>query len=423
MTNPGKGFHGLGIAPGILDILSKMKITTPTPIQERSIPIAMEKNDMMGIAQTGTGKTLAFGIPLVQHALQGASLALVVVPTRELALQVGETLFKLGAKLNIRTATLIGGEPIWRQTKDLARAPHIVVGTPGRIIDHMEQKHISFGKLDALVLDEADRMLDMGFAPQLKRILSSLPKRRQTMFFSATMPQEIVKLAKEYLKLPVRVEIARSGTTAENVTHEMFFVAQEEKSRLLEKILYDYKGSVLVFCKMKHGAKRIVTQVRSLGHAAAEIHSNRTLNQRREALEGFKAGRYRVLVATDVASRGIDVTNIELIVNYDLPSSAEDYVHRIGRTGRAGRSGHAISFARPNERGDIRAIERLIRITLPVSRLPELPPTRAIKTSERAERAMRGRPPRRDTRPAGRTSRARFGGPSRGPRNFTRRRR
>ncbi len=420
MTNPLKGFHGLGIAPGILDILAKMKLTAPTPIQERSIPIAMEKNDMMGIAQTGTGKTLAFGIPLIQHALQGAGLALVVVPTRELALQVGETLFKIGAKLNVRTVTLIGGEPIWRQVKDLSRSPHIVVGTPGRIIDHMEQKNISFAKLETLVLDEADRMLDMGFAPQLKRILISLPRRRQTMFFSATMPEEIVKMAKEYLKLPVRIEIARSGTTAEHVTHEIFFVAQEEKSRLLEKILYDYKGSVLVFCKMKHGAKRIVSQIRALGHPAAELHSNRTLNQRREALDGFKAGRYRVLVATDIAARGIDVTNIELIINYDLPGAPEGYVHRIGRTGRAGRSGHAISFARPNERGDIRAIERLIRITLPVSRLPELPPARATKTSERAERAMRDRTPRRKS-PAARTPRNRFGGPLRRRQNFKRR--
>ena len=402
MINAGKGFHGMGIAPGILDILEKMKITVPTPIQERSIPVAMEKNDMMGIAQTGTGKTLAFGIPLVQHALQGAGLALVVVPTRELALQVGETLFKIGAKLNIRTATLIGGEVMWRQIKDLRRGPHIVVGTPGRIIDHMEQKNVSFAKLETLVLDEADRMLDMGFAPQLNRILAAIPHKRQTMFFSATMPQEIVKMASRFLRLPVRIEIARAGTAAENVTHEIFFVPQEEKPRLLEKILYDYKGSVLVFLKMKHSAKRIATQVRAMGHTAAEIHSNRTLNQRREALDGFKAGRYRVLVATDIAARGIDVSNIELIINYDLPSAPEDYVHRIGRTGRAGRSGHAISFARPNERRDVQTIERLTHLSLPISRLPELPPRRMERTSERAERAVKSRTPDRGRAPAGR---------------------
>ena len=402
MINAGKGFHGMGIAPGILDILEKMKITVPTPIQERSIPVAMEKNDMMGIAQTGTGKTLAFGIPLVQHALQGAGLALVVVPTRELALQVGETLFKIGAKLNIRTATLIGGEVMWRQIKDLRRGPHIVVGTPGRIIDHMEQKNVSFAKLETLVLDEADRMLDMGFAPQLNRILAAIPHKRQTMFFSATMPQEIVKMASRFLRLPVRIEIARAGTAAENVTHEIFFVPQEEKPRLLEKILYDYKGSVLVFLKMKHSAKRIATQVRAMGHTAAEIHSNRTLNQRREALDGFKAGRYRVLVATDIAARGIDVSNIELIINYDLPSAPEDYVHRIGRTGRAGRSGHAISFARPNERRDVQTIERLTHLSLPISRLPELPPRRMERTSERAERAVKSRTPDHGRAPAGR---------------------
>jgi ATP-dependent RNA helicase RhlE len=390
MTNSEKTFHGLGIAPAILDVLDKLKLTTPTPIQERSIPEGIEGKDMMGIAQTGTGKTFAFGIPLVQHALQGRAMALVIVPTRELALQVSQSLGKLGMRLDVRTAVLIGGENMGGQLRQLARHPHIIVGTPGRIIDHLDQKTLSLGKAEALVLDEADRMLDMGFAPQLARIMEQMPSRRQTMLFSATMPDEIVKMAKKYLKLPIRIEVARAGTAAEKVTQELFFVRQESKAQLLEKILYDYKGSVLVFCRMKYGAKRIAANARALGHTAAELHSNRTLSQRREALEGFKLGKYRVLIATDIAARGIDVTNIELVVNYDLPSTAEDYVHRIGRTGRAGGTGHAISFARPDERRDVEAIERLIQKALPITKLPDdLPRPRLERTSARAERAVK----------------------------------
>lgn len=390
MTRSTKRFNELSIAPSVLGLLEHFKLTTPTPIQEQSIPVAMERKDLIGIAQTGTGKTLAFGIPLLQYGLQGKR-ALVVVPTRELALQVGETLRKFGARINVRTATLIGGEPMWRQLKDLGKNPHIVVGTPGRIIDHLEQKTISFVGFETLVLDEADRMLDMGFAPQLKRILAVFPTQRHTMLFSATMPSEIVKITRTYMKLPVQIAIAPTGTTAKNVTQEIFFVPQESKQQLLEKILYDYHGSILVFCCMRHSAKRIAMHVRTFGHTVAEIHSNRTLNQRRDALEGFKSGKYRILIATDIASRGIDVKNIELVINFDLPGNAEDYVHRIGRTGRAGEQGHAISFARPDERRDVQAIERLIRMTLPISKLPELPPARQLRSNERAYRGRSDR--------------------------------
>lgn len=387
MDNSTKGFSELSIAPSILGLLDHFKFVTPTPIQEQSIKAGIERKDLIGIAQTGTGKTLAFGIPLLQHGLQGKR-ALVIVPTRELALQVGETLRKFGARINVRTATLIGGEPIWRQTKDLNKNPHIIIGTPGRIIDHIEHRSVSFTDFETIVLDEADRMLDMGFAPQLKKIFAVFPKKRHTMLFSATMPPEIVKMSRAYMEFPVRIEVAPTGTTAKDVSQEIFFVPQESKQQLLEKILYDYHGSILVFCKMRFGAKRIAAHIRTLGHTSAEIHSNRTLSQRREALEGFKSGKYRILIATDIASRGIDVKNIELVINFDLPSSAEDYVHRIGRTGRAGERGHAISFARPNERRDVQAIERLIKKSLPVSKLPELPPARPTRTSERAYRAF-----------------------------------
>lgn len=416
MTNSDKGFFGLGIAPGILEVLSKLNFTVPTPIQERSIPITLEGKDLMGIAQTGTGKTLAFGIPLIQQALQGGKLGLIVAPTRELALQINETIRKIGGPLRIRTATLIGGEVIARQIRDLRAMPHIVVGTPGRIIDHLNQRTLSLQKTNMLVLDEADRMLDMGFAPQLRKIVYELPKERQTMIFSATMPNEIAKLANDYMKLPIRIEIAPSGETSKNVTQELFFVSQESKPQLLEKLLQEYRGSVLVFARTKYAAKRITGFVAKLGHTAAEIHSNRSLNQRREALDGFKTGKYRVLVATDIAARGIDVTNIELVLNYDLPQAAEDYVHRIGRTARAGGSGHAVSFARTNEWAEVRAIERFIRKSLPVSKLPELPPPppfqfKAHEISEEPRRRFGGHRPGGAPRPrgAGRASKPVFG--------------
>jgi ATP-dependent RNA helicase RhlE len=374
MTSPDNTFYGLGIAPGILEILQKIGFTVPTPIHTQSIPVALEGKDLIGIAQTGTGKTLAFGIPLIQRVFEKKGFALVIVPTRELAAQVYESLGKVGAPLGLKAATLIGGESMTKQLRDLNRRPHVVIGTPGRLIDHLERKSLNISKTDVLVLDEADRMLDMGFAPQLKKILAELPANRQTMLFSATMPESIIKMANAFLKMPAKVEIAHSGKTADNITQELFFVQQEDKPRLLEKILQDYKGSVLVFARTKFGAKKIAIRVRALGHNSSEIHANRSLMQRREALAGFKSGLYRVLVATDIASRGIDVTNIELVINYDLPDAAEDYIHRIGRTGRAGGSGHAIAFARPNERHDVAAIERLMKLTLPVSKLPELPP-------------------------------------------------
>lgn len=383
-SNTQFGFDQLGVAPKLLQILQKNNFTSPTPIQAQSIPAAISGKDLIGIAQTGTGKTLAFGLPMIQRLAQsqGKIKGLVLLPTRELALQVDETLKKIGLSLGLRTAILIGGESMPKQIRALRQDPHIVVATPGRLQDHLENYGLSLMRVGILILDEADRMLDMGFAPQIKRILEKVPKTRQTMLFSATMPDEIVQIAKVYMTLPLRVEVAPAGSVVKTVTQELFFTEKSEKPVLLRSLLEQYKGSVLVFSRTKHGAKKITHQLKTMGFSAAEIHSNRSLSQRLEALEGFKIGRYKVMVATDIAARGIDVTGIQLVVNYDLPATAEDYVHRIGRTGRAGSLGHAVSFATPDQRGEVRNIERFIKKALTVSRPPVLSKTEGAKTAE-----------------------------------------
>ena len=367
-----RGFYGLGIAPKILEILERIKFKVPTPIQSKAIPLAIQGKDVIGIAQTGTGKTHAFAIPMVQRLAQKNGMALVLAPTRELAIQIDESFQPLAHAFGMRTACLIGGAPMDPQVQALRRNPRIVIATPGRLIDHMGQWNVVLDELIMLVLDEADRMLDMGFSPQIEKILRFVPKDRQTMLFSATIPKEIIDMASHHMKLPVSVEIAPSGTTAERVTQELFIVKKDAKIQLLKKLLAQYQGAVLLFSRTKYNATKIVRSIRDMGYSAAEMHSNRSLNQRREALEGFKSGKYKVLVATDIASRGIDVTGIELVVNYDLPEDAENYVHRIGRTARAGHKGHAISFATPEQKTDVRDIEKIIRVSIPVSKHPQL---------------------------------------------------
>ncbi len=392
-------FEGLGIAPKLLEILAKLNFTVPTPIQLQSIPIAIEGKDVMGIAQTGTGKTMAFGLPMIQRLAQNKGRGLVILPTRELALQVDESLQKIGRQLGLKTAIVIGGESMHRQHRALKQNPHIIIGTPGRINDHLEQKTLNLNNVTILVLDEADRMLDMGFEPQIKKILANVPKNRQTMLFSATMPDPIVKIATHYMNTPLRIEVARAGTTARDIAQEVFFVSKDKKLALLEKVLTEHKGSVLIFTRTKFAAKKIAHSIRGMGHTSSEIHSNRSLGQRKEALEGFKIGRYRVLVATDIAARGIDVTGIELVVNYDLPENPEDYVHRIGRTGRAGLSGKAVSFATPDQRYDVRSIERLIKLTLPVTNAPELSSKPYTETPRHGYVRDNQRRPDRNNRP------------------------
>jgi ATP-dependent RNA helicase RhlE len=366
-------FMSLGIAPNLLSVLDRMKFTVPTPIQHKGIPIAVEGKDLMGIAQTGTGKTLAFAIPMIQRLSFIKGRGLILVPTRELAMQVEETFLKFRSIIGAGTAVLIGGASMENQIRTLRRNPRILIATPGRLIDHLQHRTVRLDDIKILVLDEADRMLDMGFAPQIAKVLEGVPADRQTMLFSATMPQEIMRLASSYMKLPVSVEIAKSGTPIEQVAQEIYIVRNDDKKLLLEKILYQYHGPVLLFTRTKHGATKIVRNVKDLGHTAAEIHSNRSFSQRREALDGFKSGKYRVLVATDIAARGIDVKGIELVINYDLPEDPENYIHRIGRTGRAGHEGRAISFAMPDQGGDVKNIERLMRKALPIIKHPDVP--------------------------------------------------
>ncbi|MBI5124067.1 MAG: DEAD/DEAH box helicase [Candidatus Omnitrophica bacterium] len=392
-SHTNSSFYGLGIAPKILEVLDKMRFTVPTPIQHKAIPVAIEGKDIIGVAQTGTGKTLAFAIPVIQRLAQRKGRALVLVPTRELAIQVDETFQKVAGLFGFNTAVIIGGAPIFSQIKVLKTRPRVIIATPGRLIDHIDQGNVMLADVNILILDEADRMLDMGFAPQIGRILRYIPKDRQTMLFSATIPPDVVKIATAHMKLPIHVEVAPSGTTVEGVIQELFIVKKESKKQLLGRLLKQYNGSVLIFSRTRIGAAKITRLLRGMGHNAAEIHSDRSLGQRRDAIEGFKSGKYRILVATDIAARGIDVTGIELVINYDLPEDAENYVHRIGRTARAGHEGRAISFATPDQGIDVRNIEKIIRAALPVSAHPEFPPEKFSQNPEPPRRRQFG--PRR----------------------------
>ncbi len=366
------GFKELGVSPSILNVLKSIKIETPTPIQVKSIPAALTGQDLIGVAQTGTGKTFAFGIPMIERLAVTKGNGLVLLPTRELALQVDENLRQLGGRLGLRTAALIGGQAIGGQLQALKRNPHILICTPGRLIDHLQRGSVKLDRVKVLVLDEADMMFDMGFAPQIEEVMKRIPKERQTMLFSATMPAPILRLAAKHMTLPIHIEVAPPGTTVEMVDQEMYVMKKEEKYARLEEILKDHRGSVLIFTRTKHGAKHLTHNLKQGRYTAAEIHSNLSFNQRKESLAGFKSGKYRILVATDIAARGIDVSGIELVVNFDLPDNSEDYVHRIGRTARAGLSGKAISFAIPSQWKDIRDIERLINKKLNLVKFAEL---------------------------------------------------
>lgn len=367
-------FKELGLSPLLLAKLKEQNITEPTPIQRQAIPFAMQGRDVMGLAQTGTGKTAAFGLPLL-HALikigkkpdPKTVRGLILAPTRELVNQIAANLksFTVGGPLKI--GLVVGGVSINGQINRLARGTDIVVATPGRLIDLLERKAITLSQTKFLVLDEADQMLDMGFIEPLRRIASKLPHERQTMLFSATMPKAMAELSKAYLRDPERIEVARPGKAADKITQGVHFVAQGDKQALLIDQLSEHKDVLsLVFSRTKHGAERLMKNLEKAGLNAASIHGNKSQGQRERAIKAFKEGKVKVLVATDVAARGIDIPGVEFVYNYDLPNVAENYVHRIGRTARAGREGQAIAFCAPDEMAYLADIQKVMKIEIPV---------------------------------------------------------
>ena len=360
-------FDSLGLSPASLEAVRRAGYLVPTPIQAQAIPLALEGRDVVGVAATGTGKTAAFVLPLLERHPHG--LWLILAPTRELALQIAEHVERLATR-RLKVAVVIGGVGMGQQISDLRASPQVIVATPGRLVDHLQQGNARLDRVTVLVLDEADRMLDMGFRPQLNKILARMPRQRQTMLFSATMGGEVEQFTRQSVKDPVRVEVARSGTMAARAVQQVFLVGQSEKTALLLTLLSQDEESTLVFTRTKHRADKVARSLERSGLEVARIHANRSQSQRQQALEGFRSGRYRVLVATDIAARGIDVEEIGHVVNYDLPHVPADYVHRIGRTARAAASGRASSFAAPDELPLLRDIDRFTRTPVPRAEVP-----------------------------------------------------
>lgn len=368
------GFHKLDISRELLEILDNNNFVRPTAIQQKAIPEALYGKDIVGIAQTGTGKTLAFALPIIQRLTENKkSKALILLPTRELAAQVAQVFTVFAPHFKITVSCLIGGESKEKQIKTLRRNSRIIIGTPGRINDHIQHGSLNVRDVNILVLDEADRMFDMGFAPQINRIIRCIPVKRQTMLFSATIPDEVMNLAGKNMKNPVRIEVAPSGSAAIKVHQQMYVLRSALKPFLTLKLLEQYKGSVLIFVETRYDASKVAQILQHARHSVAELHSDRSMIQRKQAMEGFKSGKYRILVATDIAARGIDVTGIELVLNYDIPSENDAYVHRIGRTGRAGKDGLAVTFVRPDQGGDVKSIEMLTGVPLIQVAHPDLP--------------------------------------------------
>ncbi|CAB1369988.1 DEAD/DEAH box helicase [Denitratisoma oestradiolicum] len=390
-------FEDLGLLPELLRAVHEAGYTTPTPIQTQAIPIVLQGLDVMGGAQTGTGKTAGFTLPLLQRLARHASTspsparhpvrALILAPTRELAMQVHDSVKTYSKYVPLRSVCIYGGVDIKPQIAELREGREIVVATPGRLLDHVEQKSVSFAQVEVLVLDEADRMLDMGFIPDIKRILAMLPKARQSLLFSATFSDEIKKLADAMLKNPQLIEVARRNAISETITHRVHLVSTDHKRHLLLHLLKESKLSqVLVFVGTKFGASRLATWLERQGVNADAIHGDKSQQQRTETLEAFKSGALQVLVATDVAARGLDIDDLPHVINYELPHVAEDYVHRIGRTGRAGKKGDATSLASPEEKFRLTDIEKLIKLKIEQVEVPGFDPGAAVKSEERGVR-------------------------------------
>jgi ATP-dependent RNA helicase RhlE len=380
-------FETLGLSPALLRALSETGYTTPTPIQIQAIPLALAGHDLLGGAQTGTGKTAAFGLPLLQRLSKltppnGARKprALVLVPTRELAVQVADSIKAYGRHLRMNVTTIFGGAGMGPQVDNLRRGVDILVATPGRLIDHLERGSAKLDAIEILVLDEADRMLDMGFLPAIKRILNRVPKERQTLLFSATFEDAIKSLALEFMRDPKQVQVTAKNTIADTIVHRAHPVDGSRKRDLLIDILTKrHTDQVLVFGKTKHGCNRLAEQLEAAGLKAVAIHGNKSQAQRQKALRDFKSGKARVLVATDVAARGLDIPDLPLVVNHDLPMVAEDYIHRIGRTGRAGATGEALSLVSPEEGGLLRQIQRMLKVDLVMDVVDGFAPSKPIR--------------------------------------------
>src|ERR1700688_3647698 len=380
MTTP--TFLSLGVAEPIQRALTAENYLEPTPIQARAIPLILSSRDVVGIAQTGTGKTAAFGLPLLQRlaadrtkAGPHAVRALILAPTRELALQIHDSLGRYGRHLGLRLAVVLGGVNQSRQVEAARRGVDILVATPGRLLDLVNQKHIRLGAATTLVIDEADRMFDMGFIRDVRRIVAHLPRERQSMLFSATMPDDVAHLVAEVLRNPARIDISPAAVTVDLVEQRVHFVAEKDKRALLLDLLrYHAMTRVIVFTRTKHHANRVAELLGKTGHRVNTIHGNKSQNARQHALEGFRTGRSRILVATDIASRGIDIDDVSHVINLDIPDVAENTVNRIGRTARAGSGGTAISFCDPSERESLRAVERLVKRPLAVAGGERRPP-------------------------------------------------
>ncbi len=398
-------FDHLGLAPELLKALKESGYTTPTPIQVQAIPVALAGGDLMAGAQTGTGKTAAFALPLLQKLLPLANTstspakhpvrALILTPTRELAIQVEASVKAYAKHTALRSLVVFGGVDIKTQTPHLKTGVEVLVATPGRLLDHIEQKTLQLNQVQMLVLDEADRMLDMGFMPDLKRILALLPKQRQNLMFSATFSNEIKKLSDDFLTNPTLIEVARSNATNDNVTQQVYQVAQRDKESLLVQLLKEASTSqVIVFTKTKITASRLSRSLAKSGIAADAIHGDKTQKERIEALDAFKAGKIMALVATDVAARGLDISELPMVINYEIPSAPEDYVHRIGRTGRAGASGVAISLVSEEEEKYLTEIEKLIKksiikITANLEKSSQKPTSELQKDGSRPSKTAR----------------------------------
>ena len=367
-----KTFQEMELPEALNHTLQNMQFTDPTPIQAEAIPLAMQGRDILGSAQTGTGKTGAFGIPLVARLISNPrGSALVMTPTRELAAQVmGQLQVMLGKKSKIKTALLIGGEPMPKQLTQLRNSPRVFVGTPGRINDHLKRGSLMLHDTDFLVLDETDRMLDMGFTVQIEQVMKYMAPKRQTLLFSATLPNNIVRIADKYLNNPARVSVSATSSPAANIKQDVIRLNEGEKYTSLLSQLDQRAGSVLIFIKTKYGTERMAKRLSKEGYSADAIHGDLRQNKRDRAIAAFRDKKYRILVATDVAARGLDIPHIEHVINYDLPQCAEDYIHRIGRTARAGASGSALNLVTPADRSKWNAIDRLLN---PDAKRPDTP--------------------------------------------------